>query len=213
MSLPDNILSSEYITAPFDIAQKNGKLAWRVRGALGLQDSTYGLEFQEWLGVATRTTRSETEIKITPSKDGEEINITIPESPIDQFSFAFDQNMLLVVAYVACGQAKFRWYDTDNSQYVLEELDPSITSIVCAIDDNRQFNIVNSDIILAYIKGGDLCMRVQRDRYVVEYTLTTGLVSKKLTNIGMSDQLRFQFEMVDKDGWTGREPSCTSRGN
>jgi len=213
MSLPDNSLSSEYITGPFDVAQKDGKLTWRIRGALGLQDPTYGLEFQEWLGVATRTTRSETEIKITPSKEGEEINITLPEFPIDQFSFAFDQNMFLVVAYVACGQAKFRWYDTDNSQYVMEELDPSVTSIVCAIDDNRQFNIVNSDIILAYIKGEDLCMRVQRDRYGVEYTLTTGLVSKKLTNIGMSDQLRFQFEMVDKDGWTGREPSCTSRGN
>lgn len=180
---------------------------------MGLQDPTYGLRFQEWLGVATRNERSETKINISPEKEGDEIEVVLEEFPLSQFSFAFDQNMFLNIAWVACDVAKFRWWDTDNQQYVIETLPSDTTSVITMIDDNRQFNIANSDVVVAYIKGEDLCIRRQRDRYQTEYTLTTGLVSKKLINMGLTEALRFQFEIVDKDKWTGREPVCTSRGN
>jgi len=213
MSLPNNTLSQETVPDEFAIAQLGGPLSWKITGARGLQDPTYGLQYQDWVGVATRDERNNTKIKLTPEKEGEEIEVILEEFPLSQFSFAFDQNMFLNISWVACGVAKFRWWDTGTQQYVIETLPSNTTSVLSMIDDNRQFNIGGSDVIVTYLKGEDLCMRMQRDRYEVEYTLATGLVSKKLVNMGLTEALRFQFEMVDKDGWTGREPSCTSRGN
>src|SRR5262249_35906690 len=73
------------------------------------------------------------------------------------------------------------------------------TRIFVAMDDLRPANIANSDVIIAYTRGLTLFMRVQRDRYGVEYTLGT-VPAGTLVQIGMDMKWRFQFGFQNVQG-------------
>nr|PZN74572.1 MAG: hypothetical protein DIU57_19165 [Pseudomonadota bacterium] len=114
---------------------------------------------------------------------------------ITEVSLAFDQNMNVCVAFVEAGMAKLLWYDTTVNQLVVTELGEGVTHPRVALDDTREFNRANSDIILAYIKEGALYYRQQRDRYQIERLLSPGPWIA-LKRIGMGSGYRFQFQVV-----------------
>ncbi len=118
--------------------------------------------------------------------------LTVPY--MTEISFSFDVNMQPVVAFVASGQSYLNWYDSSVNDYITTSLGADITTPRVALDDKRYVATNGyqlSDVILAYIRAGNLYYRQQRDRYGVERLLATNI--KPLIRIGFNRGLRFQW--------------------
>lgn len=155
-------------------------------GGVALNDTNEGLRYQTW----------------TIRVDGDDILISAPEvaetvlftaAGTSQVSLAFDQNMRPAVAFVQNGVAKLRWYDTLAAAQVITEFADAVTPRVC-LDDKRETQTGTSDIILAYVRDGDLYFRAQRDRFGVEYLLKAD-VGGTLVKVGMMRNNRLGFEI------------------
>ncbi len=112
---------------------------------------------------------------------------------ISEISLAFDQNMRPTVAFVHDDRAWLWWFDPVPAQQVFTVLAVDVVNPRVTLDDKRETQREASDVILAYKRGTGLYFRAQRDRYLVEYTLATGITSP-LRKIAMNHKLRLQFE-------------------
>lgn len=187
--LPDNELSSSPVPAVF-----LGGRALPVRnvvdyewGGVALQDSSQGLMVQFW---RARIESENTQIIIDAQNIAPFVLITGVN--ITEVSLAFDQNMNPAVAYVEDGTPKLYWYDSTVPGMVTTTF-PNIVTPRVSLDDKRDSQSQNNDVIFAYMKNSNLYMRMQRDRYGVEYLLAEDIDSPGLIKIGMSRQNRFQW--------------------
>lgn len=194
MALPDNRLSSEPLPGYFlgARAQVFPDYIDYMDGGVGIQDPSLGLNYQTWTAEIVEDI---VEDRIVLSAPTYPATTVYTGDDITEVSLAFDQNMNPVIAFVEAGVSKLYWYDTLAGEQVVTEIPGNVTHPRVALDDTRQFNIVNSDIILAYIKDGALCYRQQRDRFEVERQLSSGPWIA-LVRIGMGSTLRFQFQVV-----------------
>lgn len=164
--------------------------SWAL-GGIALSDTSEGITYQ-WRGYIDGKA-------IRLQRDGSEaITILSFTGSVTELSIAFDQNMRPIIAYVEDGIAKLYWYDASASQNITTDF-VGATNPRLALDDIRQFNIGNSDVIFAYIADSNrLCYRLQRERYGIEHTLRTDdsktlIAPLKLFEIGMSTDNRFLF--------------------
>ncbi|WP_444919127.1 hypothetical protein [Microbulbifer sp. JMSA003] len=189
MALPDNTLSSEPLPSPFigGAARPVRDLIDYESGGIALQDPSEGLQYQIW--------------RARILNDGAEIVLDAPEvaeftlisgTEITEVSLAFDQNMRPVVAYVEAGMAKLYWYDSSQGQQVTTEW-PGIITPRLTLDDKRPLQSSANDVIFAYLQGGNLVCRQQRDRFETEYLLQENVSSPGLIKVGMNRQFRLQF--------------------
>lgn len=189
--LPQDILSSTPVPAQFRYPRNvpRAALVDYEYGGRALQDASRGLRYQVWKGEYI----------------DEQVVLSAPEVPaaallsipnIVEFGFTFDQNMNPFVAYeLASGECKFYWFDSTIPGFTTTTLPAGSTSPRCALDDNRALQIPISDIILAYVREGSLYIRAQRDRYLTEYELSDEIGGSRLLQVGLSEQLRFQFQL------------------
>ena len=183
--LPNNQLSSITNKANFLVPNTSPLLDYEW-GGVALNDSLQGLQVQIWSCYYENGL-----IKVKPSS-GEAINVLVI-ADVTELSFAFDQNMRVNITYVSGGIAYLYWYNSLIGETVTTTLGASVKNPRMSLDDARANQTGTSDIVLAYVKDNVLCMRVQRDRYLVEYVLTTLEKSPRLKQIGMTDAFRFQF--------------------
>ena len=110
-------------------------------------------------------------------------------------SFAFDQNMHYNLTYVLGNSSAFLyWYDAQLEQYITEALGDVKTPFL-RMDDVIDLAFAERELVLSYMRGSSLCVRVQRDRFGVEYTLATGAGSS-IQQCGMNKKRRFQWMCV-----------------
>lgn len=194
MSLPGDVLSSEPLPGYFlgARAQVFPDYIDYMDGGVGIQDPSLGLDYQVWTAEIVEDI---VEDRIVLSAPTHPATTVYTGDDITEVSLAFDQNMNVCVAFVEAGMAKLLWYDTTVQDMVVTELGAGVSHPRVALDDNREFNLANSDIILAYIKDGALYYRQQRDRYQIERQLSSGPWIA-LVRIGMGSTLRFQFQVV-----------------
>lgn len=157
-------------------------------GGTALNDASDGLFVQLW----------------TATTDGTDVTLSAPSVPaavlfsrpgtITELSLAFDQNMRPVVAFVEDGQAYLYWYDTLAAAQVFTTLAADVDNPRVTLDDKRERQTGTSDVILAYKRATALYFRAQRDRFLVEYHLASG-VNRGLRTIRMNNKLRLQFEL------------------
>lgn len=189
---PDNRVSQNLIAYPY-INQVKGlgefKMGYEL-GGLFLQNPEGGLFAQLWI------------IKT----DGERIFLQAPNTPefvlledleITEVDLAFDQSMFPFVTYVSQGVVKFYWYDTETSQYLVSILSQFAISPRCTLDDKREFNRENSDIVLFYIDPiiNYLCFRLQRDRYEVIYLLEPVPPKTRVRCVNFCEGFRLQWTL------------------
>ena len=186
--LPDNSLSTLTDEANFLVPDSSPLLDFEL-GGVALNDTSQGLRFQTWSCIY------EDGVVKAVSEIGDKFDI-ITVSGLTELSIAFDQNMRPTLVYVANETAYLYWFDTLTNSQTTTELEVGVITPKISLDDSRPNQTVSSDIILAYIRDGSLCMRVQRDRYGVEYKLTPVESTTKLAQIGMSDVNRFQFKVL-----------------
>lgn len=160
-------------------------------GGVALSDASAGLQDRIW------TARADLDgnVYLSAPENVETLFITLPG--ITELSFTFDQNMRPVLAYMQGGVARLRWFNTVPNAYVVTDLPAGSMYPRVALDDKRarQTTQGDNDVILAYMRSGDLYYRQQRDRYEDEYLLKAG-VNAKLIRIGMNmlNRLQFMFE-------------------
>lgn len=184
------VKSTVSVRAPFAGA-RNLPVSYRVDyedGPVALSDNSRGLQYQTWTclivgdSVVIRALNTAAEWVI------------FSDPGVSEISFTFDQNALYTCAYVAAGVPKMRWYDSLSGEYVTTLLPPDCINPRVSLDEKRQELSGDSDVILAYVRGGNLYFRVQRERYTVEH-LWEENVPAGLIKIGMNRVLRFQFAL------------------
>jgi len=166
------------------------------RGGVAINDPSFGLDVQDWT-----CWYESLEVRVAPADGPRETLFT--RAGINHLSFAFDQNMRPTVVFIEGETTYLWWYDSTVPGHVFTSFGTGITSPRVAMDDRRALSSSSSDVIFAYIRydagtsSYALCYRQQRDRYTVERVLRTGLSERtRLKNIGMSANLRFQFELA-----------------
>lgn len=188
--IPLNQLSTLFINAPFveKVNDPDFPLVDYELGGVALNDASKGLKLKTWtLYLDTDNVMVKAE-GVTPT-------LLFVRPGIRELSLAFDQNMKPFVAFVQHTETWFWWYDTTVANTVFTQL-VGATSPRCTLDDKRLIAQNTSDIILAYIKTGNLYMRYQRDRYTIEYLLRSGL-DATLVTVGMAQNNRLRFRLRD----------------
>lgn len=116
----------------------------------------------------------------------------LKDKNISEIDLTFDQNMNPCLAYVADNIPKLYFYDTAKAVYVTMTF-KDIKNPKISLDDKRDFNISQSNIVFAYMRDNNLYIRLQRDRFGVEYLLKSFDDDKTLYRIGMGVNNRFLF--------------------
>lgn len=187
--MPDNVLSTVAINAAF-----SGARALPVTrtvdyedGGIAIQDPSQGLLVQRW---RARLINNE----VIVDADSVEPFVLYSGEGVTEISLTFDQNMNPCLAFVQSGRAKLRWFDSVAGGIVITELAADVMTPRVSLDDKRATQTSNSDIILAYLRGGALYYRQQRERFQTERLLDAG-PHRGLIKIGLTKNLRLQFMM------------------
>lgn len=186
MAMPENQTSSEPVPAAIVGARALGitDTVDYEDGGIGLNDPSEGLLYQQWRGRLL-----DGDI-ILDAPNTEPVTI-YTATGATEFSFTFDQNMRPVASFVIDGVAYLRWYDSSVPGTVVTTIGSGVISPKVFLDDKRPLALANSDVILGYIRDGFLRTRIQRDRFLIEYTHDA--VDTRLIKIGFNAQLRVQF--------------------
>lgn len=194
MALPDNELSSTPISAPMEF-QKEKKVARRSDfeyGGTDLNDASDGLLVQEW-----NVYISDDLTQIIAKDEAENETVLYTGTGLTAVSCTFDQNMRPTYAFIEEGDTKLNWYDSTIPGFVVTNYGTTYFWPKVSLDDKRDLQSSASDIIFAYVRNDNLYMRVQRDRFLTEYLLYSGVVENELGElqcIGMQRNKRFGFQ-------------------
>lgn len=165
-------------------------------GGIAIQNPAQGLEVQAWYGYWNSEDKT---AYLTPLSENQPTPI-FTEDDVVEFSFTFDQNMRWSTATRHSDNTVWhRWYDTAVANYVTTVYS-NINSVALSLDDKRDLQIQAGapDIILTYIDmTGNIHWRIQRDRFLTEYTHVDSLNGSKyrITNFGMSNYNRLQWRI------------------
>lgn len=168
-------------------------------GGVELNNPSQGLDSTLWKLELNKQTG---ELKL--GKHGEDGEVLLTDKAIKKVSLAFDLNARPAYVLEYDNHVKFTYYDTVTSQNVTVNFD-GVRSPYITLDDRRVENSAGSDILFCYIKGQQLCVRYQRDRYTVEHILhDLPHDNYMLERVGMAVNLRVLFalsrlEQVDDD--------------
>ena len=166
------------------------KLIDRTLGGIALQNTSEGLNYQIWeIYYESGSVR----IK------GLSNNLTYSLLSLDgitELSLAFDLSMNVSFSYVANGEAFLSFYDAFTQSYTTLHLE-NCRSPRMTYDDTREMQTNTSDVICAYINKEtlQLCYRLSRDRFTIEYPLKSVAENARLIRVGMTDKLRLQFKI------------------
>lgn len=207
--LPDGVLSTTAVRAGFNYPVKTAVPAdklqdWELAG-VAINDPSEGLEVKLWHGTL-EIDKATGVGSVYLEAPGVAKTLLFTGADITEIAIAFDQNMNPFVAYMQGGAAKFYWYDTTIAMMTHTTLPDGCYDLRCCLDEKRSQNNANSDILLSYIRGGNLCIRYQRERYLNEYVLKAGAGSDaNLVSMAMNKQFRIQwrirnYELTDDPG-------------
>jgi hypothetical protein len=192
VALPSNSLSTSNAVLQFESPRDIAKLSledWD-KGGVNVNDASQGLLVYNWRCYF----------------DGSAILVEVPgvvlpqllytQAGIAELAFTWDQSMRPFIAWqLEDGTCQYRWFDPTVPGFVVSDLPSGSKNPRCQLDDKRVAQSSASDIILAYMNSGELRYRQQRDRYLTERVLKTGLGTRSLLQIGMSRAFRFQFRL------------------
>lgn len=194
--LPDNVLSTDPHPARFFGARAGAtsKTVDYEDGGRAIQDPSQGLLYQRWRGRILDAGRPSSRIVLSAREVPE--FTWLERGGLSEISFTFDASMRPTVVYVADDLPYLQWFDSLVNDYVTTALPAGVTTPRVSLDDKRylgSFGYQLSDVILAYVRDGNLYYRQQRDRYDTERLLREDVTP--LIKIGFNRGLRLQFMM------------------
>lgn len=180
--LPNNTLSTQAVSHEFFTPVRMNDLIDYEWGGVDLYNVTQGLNASLW-------SSSYENGKIVLANENVRHEI-LTVANVTEISFAFDLNMNPYVTYVAGGVAYLYWYDTSIAAHTTTNLGTGILNPRLSLDERRIKQVAISDVVLGYIRGGNLCVKYQRTRFATEIILgpMAGLIQ-----VGMMKNYRFGF--------------------
>ncbi len=162
------------------------KLEHVVRGGIAIGDASKGRDYQNW-----QVRYQGGNIEVLPVGGSVAFSMTV--AGVQTLSLAFDNNMGIVLCWMASNGANLYYFNTLTAAYTTRNFN-DITSCRVVVDDGRDFYTAASDVIFGYTRAGNLYWRQQRDRYDVEYLVgpTANLLVKMAPNINR----RLQFALL-----------------
>lgn len=115
--------------------------------------------------------------------------LTVPN--LTALSFTLDQNLRPLLVYVQNKKTYMYWFNSAIGKMEVKLWGEGYLTPQVALDDLRIENSSQIDIIFAYIKDENLCIRYQRDRFTTETVLGP---SDRLFQIGALNNHRFGFK-------------------
>lgn len=157
---------------------------------IALNDASQGQRVQVWKLFYLADTAY-----LQPLSSGDTTTLFVIPG-ISEIALAFDQNMRPQVAYTLNGELNLRWWDTNANAFVTTNYGAGRNPKM-ALDDKRETQSSNSDVIFAYLQNNGLYYRQQRDRYTIQRLLRDNIdPTLKLTKIGMGTNNRMIFQIV-----------------
>ena len=184
--LPDNELSTHPVAASFLVPYRSDKLIDYEWGGIDLADTSKGMQVKIWTCKYVGN-----QIIIT---DGLITHIVLNVENVAALSFSFDLSMRPIVTYLANESCYLWWYDTSVSKQITSNLGTGITFPQLALDEHREVQSANADVIFSYIKHNKAYMRLQRERFLIEHEIAA---AKRLVQIGMMTNQRFGFALYN----------------
>ena len=184
--LPDNELSTRPVAAPFLVPYRMDKLVDYEWGGVDLADTSQGLQVKIWTCRYIGN-----QIIIT---DGLISHTVLNVENVTALSFSFDLSMRPIVTYLANEHCYLWWYDTAVSKQITSNLGTGITFPQLALDEHRDMQSSNADVIFSYIKNNKAYLRLQRERFLIEHEIAA---AKRLVQIGMMTNQRFGFALYN----------------
>lgn len=198
--MPENRLSTELVYAPIllPVPKEPSALESNSFGGVALNNPTQGLAVKVWTCTVEKFELPLMDIVNLEAPDVSATPI-LSDYSISWVSLAFDQNMRPFIAYVSQGQAKFYWYDSSIEQPVTTTMDSGVGIPAATLDDTRESQLNSSDILLLYVRDGNLYQRRQRDRYEDEMLLYPDIngviVAPQMESVSMGINGRLQIKV------------------
>lgn len=161
-------------------------LSQTVYGGIALNDPSMGRMYQLW-----NISYIDGLINVKPVNGA--VVFTLSVANVTTVGLAFDNNMSVVISYQVADTSNIYYYDTAIASFVTKTV-TGTTSCQVAVDDPRQVNETNSDVIFSYTNNGSLYWSQQRDRY--DIARLVGQTQKRLIKIGPNVGNRFQFGLA-----------------
>ncbi len=187
--IPEGHLSSRPVISPI-IGGRSGNITIEQdfeNGPRYLGDTTYGLFDSVW--QAFKTSQG-VDIGSATTE-----NFLAYENPrVKELSFTFDQNGRYSICMIINDRCILYWYDPTIEAFTTIDLGKDYITPKLFLDDKRESQSGNSDILIFYIKYNRLCYVQQRDRFLTEYVLVNP-ISGEIIKVGMSRNLRVQIQI------------------
>lgn len=130
---------------------------------------------------------------ICTSDNGKQYNL-LTVAGVLQASLAFDQQMQPVLCWVGSdGNAHLRYWT--GTAFTVLDLPANTRRVLCTLDEKRSEFAATSDVLVTYMVGTELRMRIQRESYATEHVLATG-VTGELVAFGMNTAWRMQWRIT-----------------
>lgn len=192
--MPENVLSTEVVQRPFFGARglPISRIVDYEDGGIALSDASRGLLYQRWRARLFAPGTVDSYVELDAAGVAATTLVELPN--LTEISISFDQLMRPVLAFVQNNIAYLRWFDSVPGEYVTDEIGVGVITPRVTMDDKRFIateGYQKNDVILAYVRTGNLYYRQQRDRFTIERLLKTDV--KPLIKIGFNRGLRLQF--------------------
>lgn len=198
MAIPEGRLST--VAVPDEYLPPEGPvphpLTTYEAGPYDVEDTTKGILYQTWrltwdMGTGDFTLYAETEgwsYVIGNSFD------------VVSASFTFDKAGRVTFAWTNSVSSYLYWYDTGQGQTVTDDIGNDIFTPTVYLDDKRNTQNQANDMLLWYTKSDgagkyNLYMKIQRERFLIEHEMATGLDAYYIIACGMHKGLRVQLQL------------------
>lgn len=159
------------------------------RGGVALDDPSQGLDGYDW---TVKYDPADSGIYVWREDQGEASKVLLLTKPgVTRICLAFDQNMRAHVAWEDASGVTLRRY---NGTAMEEMPIPNASSPCLTLDIHQLEFVTNSDILLGYNNGTNLCVRVQREVYAVEH-VQGDVGNAPLMMMGANTSFRMQWRM------------------
>lgn len=172
--IPDNKLSATPVRSDFLVPERDSLLV----------DTSIHPETHEFV-VCSYLDRV-----VSYTHQGQTVHVITLGDDITSISFTLDLNLRPILVYVKNNSTFMYWFNSAIGKMDTTEWGVNYKFPQVALDENRIENSAQSDVIFAYIRDNQLCLRNQRDRFTVQTILAD---TPRLKQIGMLKNNRFGF--------------------
>lgn len=157
-------------------------------GGVRLQDTSQGLLSHVW-----ELSHKQGKFLLRREDEANSLEI-LSVGNVDNFDFSFDQNMSIVIVWELNQKGYIYFFDTQLNGYNTKKFENVRTPKV-TLDDKRNTQIHQSNVLLTYVNGNNLCIRYQNERFNNEYILKQYNKPIYLWRVSMNKHSRIAFHI------------------